>query len=375
MTAEWLQATFLGSEIKAYLVAIATLTVGLLLVCLMRRLALSRLHHWARHTATDLDDRLLKLFDRHVVKLLYLGVLYLSFQDILQTDGFPKTLKDALSVLCLVLGTLLVVRLLGSLVEYGVRLYWTTRQGDVLMEQSLRALVPAIKVIVWAVGIIFLLDNMGFDVTAAMASLGIGGVALALASQGILADLFSYFAILFDRPFEIGDFIISDNIVGTIETVGIKTTRIRSLSGEEMVVANSDLVNSRIQNYKRMYRRRIVFTLGVTYDTAVDKLKVIPNLIRQAIENTDNATFDRAHFLAYGDFSLNYEVVYFVETNDYATYMDAQQTINLALKAAFEHQGIEFAYPTQLLYLHQTNAPESSPNGQPPPLSKASEAN
>ncbi|PSN19251.1 mechanosensitive ion channel protein MscS [filamentous cyanobacterium CCP5] len=362
MSADWLQMVFLGSEVRVYVIAAVTLVGGLLLVMLLDRLAINRIQRWTRRTETDLDDRLVRLIDKHVVWLLYLGVFYLSIQDIRQAEDFPKVLGDVVSVLCLSLGTLLAVRLLGALVEYFVRLYWVTKHGDAMLEQSLRALVPAIKIVVWAVGVVFLLDNLGFDITAALASLGIGGVAIALASQGVLADLFSYFAILLDRPFEIGDFIITGNIIGTVESVGIKTTRIRSLGGEEMIVANTDITNSRIQNYKRMYRRRIAFHLGVTYETSLDQLMLIPDLIQQAVEKTRDATFDRAHFLSYGDFSLDFEVVYWVETGDYNAYMDAQQTINLSIKQAFKRENIDFAYPTQVIYANQT-APVGGQNG------------
>lgn len=363
----WLQVEFFGSTVKTYLFAIATLVAGLLAVILLRTVIIQRIRRWTARTETDLDDRLINLIDRRVVWLLYVGVFYLSIQDIITAEGLPKVMKDSINVVSLCLGTYLLVRLLGSLVEYFMRLYWVTQREDTMVEQSMRALIPAIKVVVWAVGIVFLLDNLGFDITAALASLGIGGVALALASQGVLADLFSYFAILLDRPFEIGDFIVTGEIVGTIESVGIKTTHIRSLSGEEMVVSNTDLTGSRIQNYKRMQRRRVVFQLGVTYETDLDRLMLIPRLIRQSIEKTPNTSFDRAHFLSYGDFSLNYEVVYWVESADYNLYMDAQQTINLSIKQAFERETIEFAYPTQLVYMSRDIALESNGDGRQEP--------
>jgi small-conductance mechanosensitive channel len=196
-----------------------------------------------------------------------------------------------------------------------------------------------------------LLDNLGFDISAVIAGLGIGGVAVALASQGILEDLFSYFSILFDRPFELGDFIIVGEFMGTVERVGIKTTRLRSISGEELVLANTDLTGSRLRNYKRMAQRRVAFTIGVTYETGMDRLERIPELIQHVIESVDKTIFGRAHFFSYGDFSLNFEIVYFVTTNDYDVYMDTQQAINLGIKRKFDENGIEFAYPTQVQYL------------------------
>jgi small-conductance mechanosensitive channel len=358
MSADFLQSEWLGNTVADYGLAIATIVVGFMAIALIRVVVMARLRQWAARTATDLDDRLLGLIEQPTARLLGLGVIYLSVGNL----SLHPILQDTLNVVCVIIATLFVVQLTGSLVEYGVRVYWVTKRGDATLEQSLNAIVPAIKVVVWTIGAIFLLDNLGFDISAVVASLGIGGIAIALAAQGILGDLFSYFSILLDRPFEIGDFIIVGDLVGTVEQVGIKTTRLRSLTGEELVAANTDLTSSRIQNFKRMERRRIVFSLGVTYETAQDHMQQIPELIQSAVEKTDHVTFDRAHFGSFGDFSLNYEVVYYVESSDYAVYMDAQQTINLAIKSAFESAGIEFAYPTQVLYLADQQG-EANPQG------------
>ena len=199
----------------------------------------------------------------------------------------------------------------------------------------------------------FFLDNMGFEISAVIAGLGIGGIAVALAAQTILKDLFSYFSILFDRPFEIGDFIIIGEYLGTIEHIGIKTTRIRSLGGEQVILSNTDLTSSRVRNYKRMDKRRVLFKLGVTYQTSLEQLKAIPGIIKNAIENVEDTIFDRAHFFSYGDFSLVFEVVYYVKSRDYNKYMDIQQEINFAINEEFKNRDIEFAYPTQTLYLNK----------------------
>ncbi|MDJ0689693.1 MAG: mechanosensitive ion channel family protein [Xenococcaceae cyanobacterium MO_188.B32] len=208
------------------------------------------------------------------------------------------------------------------------------------------------------------MDNLGFDISAVVASLGIGGVAIALASQGVLQDLFSYFSILLDRPFELGDFIIVGDYLGTVEYVGIKTTRLKSISGEEIIIANTDLTGSRIRNFKRMIERRIVFKFGVVYNTNVEQLKKIPFLIERIIKETEHTRFDRAHFTGYGDFSLDFEVVYFIDSNDYTQYMNAQQQINLNIKTEFARHDIKFAYPTQINYLQEI--PSSSSNGNKP---------
>ena len=219
------------------------------------------------------------------------------------------------------------------------------------LERSLKGITGVLKIIICGLAITFFLDNLGFKISAVIAGLGIGGVAVALAAQAVLGDLFSYFAIVFDRPFEIGDFIIIGEYLGSIEHIGIKTTRIRSLGGEQLVFSNTDLTNSRVRNYKRMEKRRVVFKLGVTYQTPLAKLKAIPGMIEEVIKNVKNTVFDRAHFSTYGDFNLVIEVVYYVLSSDYNKYMDTQQQINFAIKEEFEKEKIEFAYPTQTLYM------------------------
>jgi small-conductance mechanosensitive channel len=170
--------------------------------------------------------------------------------------------------------------------------------------------------------------------------------------QNVLSDLFASLSIVLDKPFVIGDFIIVDDLLGSVEYIGLKTTRIRSLSGEQIVFSNTDLLNARIRNFKRMYQRRAAFTFGVTYQTPYEQLATIPQMVRDIIEDQDAASFDRAHFFRYGASSLEFEVVYHVLDPDYNRYMDIQQAINLELFRRFEAEGISFAYPTQTLYLH-----------------------
>lgn len=345
---EILQREFLQNTVADYLLAAGMLLVGIIAVNVIRSIVLAQLKRWARRTSTNLDDALINIFERALIPLLYLGAFYVSVGNLV----LHPILDRALNAIVIIAATILGIRLVVALAEYAVRVYWFTKRGDENLEESLSALVPAIRAVVWALGIVFLLDNLGFDISAVIAGLGIGGVAVALASQGLLQDLFSYFSILFDRPFEIGDFIILGDYLGTVEHIGIKTTRLRSLGGEELILANTDLTSSRIRNYKRMERRRIAFQIGVTYETGFDKLQEIPQMVKAIIESLETITFDRAHFFAYGDFSLDFEIVYYVNSNDYNQFMDAQQAINFGLKQAFEEASIEFAYPTQVTYLN-----------------------
>ena len=217
-----------------------------------------------------------------------------------------------------------------------------------------------LRIVVWAIVLLLVLDNLGVNITALVAGLGVGGIAVALAAQSVLGDLFASLSIVLDKPFAVGDFVIIDDYLGSVEKVGLKTTRIRSLSGEQLIFSNNDLLNSRIRNYGRMFERRVVFTLGVTYQTPAEKLRLMPDIIREAIEAQEDVRFDRAHFQRYGDFALVFEIVYYVLSNDYAIYMDRQQSINLRVHERFAEEGIEFAYPTQTIFVTGSEQPSAT---------------
>jgi small-conductance mechanosensitive channel len=228
---------------------------------------------------------------------------------------------------------------------------YVRRTGNEDHEKRIKPLLSFIRFFVWILGILFILDNLGFKISTVVAGLGIGGIAIALAAQAILGDLFSYFVIYFDRPFELGDFIIFDEILGSVEYIGVKTTKLRSLGGEQIVISNSALTNSRIRNYKRMERRRIVFSFGVLYETPVEIVRGIPALISEIITSLEAVQFDRAHFKGFGDSSLDFEVVYYVLSPDYLVYMDIQQSINFRIMEELAKRNVDFAYPTRTVYL------------------------
>lgn len=212
------------------------------------------------------------------------------------------------------------------------------------------------RLFVFTIGTLVVIDNFpGVEITALVASLGIGGIAVALALQNILSDIFASLTITLDKPFVLGDFIIVGDHLGAVENIGLKTTRIRSLSGEQLVFSNNDLLTSRIRNFKRMEERRVAFAIQVTYDTPVEKLKNVPPKIKEIIEALEHTRFDRAHFKAHGSHSLDFEIVYYIQGPDYNRYMDRQQAINLGIHEFFLAEGIEFAFPTQTLYLKNEN--------------------
>jgi small-conductance mechanosensitive channel len=230
--------------------------------------------------------------------------------------------------------------------------YYGNTNTDPARATSAAAVGFIARMVLWIVIVLMILDNLGVNITTLVASLGIGGIAVALAVQNILGDLFASLSIVLDKPFVIGDFVIVDKYLGTIEYVGLKTTRIRSLGGEQLVFSNADLLKSRLQNMTRMNRRRVVLGIGVTYDTPTAKLRVIPPMLTELVNAQAPVTFDRAHFSGLGPSSMNFELVYWVETPDFNRHMDIQQEILLQLIDRFAEQGIEFAFPTQTLHVH-----------------------
>jgi small-conductance mechanosensitive channel len=246
-----------------------------------------------------------------------------------------------------------VIRLLSSFIRLTLESFISNQEGGQEKLKQLNGIMLIINAIIWGVGLLFLFDNLGYNVTTIIAGLGIGGIAIALAAQNILGDLFNYFVIFFDRPFEVGDFITVDDKKGTVEHIGIKTTRLLSVNGEQLAFSNSDLTKSRIHNFKRMQRRRVVFSIGVVYSTTHEKLQRIPTIIKDIISSQELATFDRAHFASFAPYSLNFEIVYFIESSEYIPFMNTQEAINLRIFKAFDDEKIEFAYPTQTVFVNR----------------------
>ncbi|OZI49610.1 mechanosensitive ion channel family protein [Bordetella genomosp. 4] len=210
-----------------------------------------------------------------------------------------------------------------------------------------------VRTVVWVVALLAILDNLGVNITALVTSLGIGGVAVALAVQTILSDLFASISIGLDKPFEVGDFIVFGSVAGSIEHIGLKTTRIRSLGGEQIVCSNTELLKQTIQNYKRMEQRRIIFTLRVPYDTPADTLLELPADIKAQIEAQAATRFDRAHVARFGDYGLEIEAVYYVLSADYNRYMDIQQAINLGIVRAFGARHVTLRPQERTLHLRE----------------------
>jgi small-conductance mechanosensitive channel len=353
----FLEKTFYNNTVKEWLIAATLFVVVFFIMRILKAIIYRQVFRIANKTDNVWDNVAAELINKTkpvflLTIALYLGSLSLSLPESV-TIIISKFVGVVILIQLAILGTYIIS-------------FWVNRekeekiQIDAAAVTTLTAVGFVVRIILWSIIVLIALDNLGVDITALVAGLGISGVAVALAVQNILGDLFASFSIVLDKPFVIGDFIIVDEYLGTVEHVGLKTTRVRSLSGEQLVFSNADLLGSRVRNYKRMAERRVVFSIGVVYQTPYEKLKEIPTIIQKIIEAQEQARFDRAHFNEYGPYSLNFEVVYWVDNPDYNVYMNIQQAINLAIFERFEEEDIEFAYPTQSLYVNSISSLDSS---------------
>lgn len=346
-----LEYSFAGSTVQSWAISLASFVLTLLVLLFIKRMLEKRVITLIKTSKTRIDNYLLPLLQKTqffflVTISVYVGTLFLSLPEDIYT-WVSKIIRLAFFVQaglwCTNLIAYAIDQQVSDKIEYDQAEDATT----------IDALGLISKIILWVVVAILALDNLGVEVNSLVASLGIGGIAVALAVQNVLGDLFASLSIVMDKPFVIGDYIVVDDFSGTVEDVGLKSTRVRSLSGEEIIFSNSDLLSSRIRNYRLLEERRASFSIGVSYNTPHEKLVQIPAIIEDIISPMDNVRFSRAHLKEMGDFSLNYAIVYFVQDPDYDFFMNVQQEINLDLYQRFDNKGIEFAYPTQTLYIEK----------------------
>lgn len=350
---EWLKSEFYDNSVLQWIIAGVVWLVALLVVKILNSAIRSRARKVAERFQAAWAEGIADLltgtrFWFLLLLALYLGTLVLVLPDRVHAIA-QSVVIIALVIQGAVWGSVLIAFWLNRFVK-------TRLETDAAGVTTMTALGFIGRVALWIVAGLLILDNLGIEVTALIAGLGIGGIAVALAAQNVLGDLFASLAIVLDKPFVLGDFIIVGEFMGTIEKIGIKTTRIRSLSGEQVIFANSDLLKSRVRNFKRMYERRIVFSVGVTYQTPYEKLAAIPQIIEETVKAQEQTRFDRSHFQSFGDSALVFETVYYVTVADYTAYMNIQQAINLSLFKRFEADGIEFAYPTRTLFVQREEA-------------------
>lgn len=346
-----LENEYFGNSLEAYLIALGGVLLGILLVKAFKRIVLRRLGKLFAKTQTNIDDFLLENFARFVIPIIYVTIIYWGLKSL----AWPIKLVSVIEVAFIVVVTFYAIRLISTVLMMLLRSSIRRQEGGEEKVKQMGGLIMIFNGIVWTIGLVFLVSNLGYDVSAVIAGLGIGGIAIALAAQNILGDLFNYFVIFFDRPFEVGDFVVIEDKNGIIEKIGIKTTRIKTLSGEQLVFANSDLTSSRIHNFKKMQRRRILFSVGVTYETSPEQLRLIPDVLKEIIQSEPSVEFDRAHFKGFGDSSLDFEIVYHINNPDYNAYMDVQQQFNFLIYERLGEMDISIAFPTRTLYLRNEN--------------------
>lgn len=349
---EFLEYSIGDNCVKDYLIAILAFVLTLIAIKIFKQVVLKKLKGIAAKTKTEIDDLIIKTVDRVGWPLYLILALYVALQFI----KVPWIVDTVLGYASVIIVIYYVIRGILDIAEYYIRKLMLGPGGEKRKDVSLvKLLINGVKYALWVVALILILELFGYNINTLIAGLGIFGLTFAFAFQHVLADVFASFTIFVDKPFQTGDFIIVGDDLGVVGKIGIKSTRIQTLQGEELIMSNRELTEARVHNYKKMKKRRIVFNFGVTYATPTEKLRKIPGIVKEVIGGIDMAEIDRVHFFKFGDFSLIFEVVYYVETGDYNRYMDIQQAINLGIKGRFEEEGIEMAFPTQTLYINRVD--------------------
>ena len=327
------------------LYAISILFVGILASLLISKFSKVSLKRISNRTKTDFDDF---IFDSIIGIIKPIGFLVSIFCALdfyfIDKNSFISILLNINKLIILIILIKLINRILIRLLNESMG-----KINDQSIISMASSLTPLIKAFTWTIGSIFYLQNIGVQMTAIWALLSAGGIGAGLALKDPVQEFFEYITILLDKPFQKGEFIKAEGVLGMVERVGVRSSRIRSINGEIIVMSNSSLTNGLISNYAQMDRRRLVHKLGVVYETSPELMKEIPIIIKKIVSETNNASFDRCHFTNFGDFSLNFELVYYIPTNNYLKAMEAQQSINLGIMNEFKSKNIQFAFPTQTL--------------------------
>jgi small-conductance mechanosensitive channel len=278
---------------------------------------------------------------------------FIALYIVSQLMALPELFRKVLNYMLVMLISFYFLFALNRIINFFTekQIESMTVQGRKPSSSAIRLLGKLIKFFIIIVIIILVLSNLGINVTSLLAGLGIGGIAIAFALQRILEDVFSSFSIYMDKPFEEGDSIVVGEDTGIVKQIGLKTTRLVTLQGDELVISNKEITSARVHNMKKMSKRRATFSFSVNYDTQVKKLKKIKSIVEEIIKSTRLCQLDRVHFKSFGDYGLLYEVRYYVDSNDYNKYMDAQENINLNIKERFEKENIHFAFPTRVVHI------------------------
>ncbi|MFH1533394.1 MAG: mechanosensitive ion channel family protein [Nitrospirota bacterium] len=325
--------------------------VGLFIIFkLFKIIVVGRIGKLAKKTKNSFDDELIKAIEAISPLFYFVVALYFPLRMIVMNPTAEKVITGVF----LVVVVYQVVKTLQTLIEYALMRFASKRDGKgVQAETTFVGIKLIVRIVLWIVAILLILSNLGVNITSLIASLGIGGLAIAFAVQNVLSDLFSSFSIYFDKPFVVGDTIMIGTQTGKVKYIGLKTTRVITLEGDELVVSNSELTSSQVRNFGKMKNRRVKTNIGVEYGTSLVKLKKINEIVKKIVDKVEATEFDRCHFKDFGDSSLNFEIIYSVMSGDMNEYMDRQQEINFTMAEAFEKEGIVMAFPTQTVHVRK----------------------
>ncbi len=360
-----LNQSFWGHSVESWALTLAIFLATWLILAIVHKWILARARSAASKTETQLDDAWVEIMESTGIFGFFAAALLVSHNALDVTKDTSLWIDRTLGVS---LGIQIALWLQRAVVAFmGL---WVKSQGDdsPQAQASAGTVAGAVRFLsrlaIWSVLLLVVLSNFGVELTTIIAGLGVGGVAAALAVQQILGDLIAGLSMYFDRPFDLGDFVIVGDVLGNVTKIGLRTTRIDSLGGEKIVYPNGALASTHIRNYGKMEERRVVFSVGIEYNVPSEKVKRARDIITAVIEEIDRVRFDRAHFKEFGAYSLNFEVVYYVLSPNYNEYMDLQHRINLDIYERFEEAKIPFAFPTQTLWHRGLPSPDAPSEGK-----------
>ena len=360
-----LQRQFLYNPLQLWLTGAVTAAIVFVIGLIVRRLLVSRLGVLAARTTNQLDDMVVDLIRETRTWVLFVVALFAGFAQLTMSARAATYFQAAAKLVVLWQAAVWGAAAVGFWVKY--YLERRTASHDRASIAMITAMGVGAKVVLWImIGLTALQTVFGLAVAPLITGLGVGGIALALAVQNVLGDILAALAIVFDKPFDVGDAIGVDSVSGTVEHIGLKTTRIRSASGEQVIVGNADLLKSRLRNFRRMSQRRVAFTLDVTYDTPPDVLARIPKIVEDIVTAQQPVKFDRSHVASFGESSIRIETVYFVLDPDYRKFMDIQQAVNIEILRRFASERISFAFPSRTVY-HEGPLARDVVVTEPPP--------
>lgn len=364
ITSRFLEQEYLGNPLREQLIVLLGILLSLALVRVFQVFIINRLRKVFARTTTTWDDLLITILEKDVVPALYVIIVWLGLRDL----AWRPSLIQALRFMVTAALTFLAIRIVMAVVNHAIQAYWQRHASERTnaREKNLNGIITMAKIVVWILGFILLLDNLGIRISAFMAGLGITGIAVALAAQAILGDLFSYFVIFFDQPFEVGHVIKVGDLTGEVEHIGLKTTRLRSGDGEQIIISNKALTDSRVQNFKRMHRRRVTWQIDFDRGIPSEALRAFPDLVKAQYARFADVTFERCHFIRIIEGNPRFETAYVVESPEYGRYMDIQHEANLGLHEEMANAGLRVAVPARnIQILNQDGRGAETGSGNP----------